>query len=141
AEAHRAAVKDLISKDRHQRRCAAQQNGKQIQGDRGQDHFSAKYEVEPRNETLPSVRLSAISHLFASADRNNQEEKCKRTQRIEQIHKWEADIRDEQSAHSRADNRSDLENTVVPRHGVCECVTRNQGRKKGAARSPTECAR
>src|SRR4029077_15358907 len=42
---------------------------------------------------------------------------------------------------SRTNHRSDLKNTIIPRDGVRECVTRNQGRKKRAARSPTERAR
>ena len=72
-------MKDLIGKDRHQRCRAAKQNRKQIQCDRGQDHLSAKHEPEPGDETLPCVGLSAISNLFATADRKNQKEKGKRT--------------------------------------------------------------
>ena len=37
-------------------------------------------------------------------DRNNQKKKGKCAERIQQINKWEANIRDKQAAHGRAND-------------------------------------
>src|SRR5207237_2950143 len=99
------------------------------------------HKSQPGDETFPCVRLSAISQLLAAADAKNQKKKHKRTHRIQQIHERKPDVRDQEPAQSRTNDRSDLKNAVIPSDCVRECVARNQGRKERAARRPTEGAR
>src|SRR4051812_41587686 len=141
AESDRAAVQDLIREDRHQRGRAAEQNRKQVEGDRGENHFSLEHKSESRDDPFPRARRNVIQPLPAATDRKNQKEKHERAKCVQQIYKRKADICDEESTDSWPDNRTNLKNAVVPSHCICKRVARNKRRKEGTARRPTERAR
>ena len=104
AECNGSTVQNLIGKNRHQCRCAPEQNRKQIQCDRCQNHLSTEHESDASDETFPRACLGSISYLRGAADRKNEKKKRKRAERVQQIHKRKPDIRDKQSADGGADN-------------------------------------
>ena len=123
-------MQNLIGENGQQRRRAPQQHGEQIQGDCCQDHFFAEHESHAGNQTSPRAFLNLISRLSAPANRQNKKEKGKCTNCVQDIDEREADVRNQQSADARADNRSNLKNAVVPGDRVRERIAGNQRRKK-----------
>ena len=95
-EPDRAAVQNLIGKNRKQRGSSAEQDRKQIERDRRQNYFPAKDETNSSDETAPRIFLRAFAPRLPRPNRQNEQEKHKRAECIEHVNKREADVGDEQ---------------------------------------------
>src|SRR5438067_1631291 len=100
----------------------------------------AEDESHSIDQTSPGAFAALIGHTFAARNGQNEQKERKRSQGIEDIDHGKTGMDNKKTTDGRTDNRSDLENAVVPGDGVGERVARHEVRKKRAASSPTEGA-
>ena len=135
-------MQNLIGKNRQEGGRAAQQHGKQIERDGGQNNVPAENEMHSGHQTSPRIRFGPRpGRTRPWTDGQHQQEKGKGAEHVDQVHAGKSNVGNEQTADSRPHDRADLKEAVVPGYRIGEGVTRDERRKKGSARRPTERAR
>src|SRR5688572_8661380 len=118
SEALRPDMKDLRREHGKQRFGAAEEDGEEVERERGEDGVLAPHEAQPRKQLLEHrrtperARLGRIAHHEEGAERDEHE------QRGEYIGSDGAGEAVEQAADGRPDHRGDLPGAAAPGDGV-----------------------
>src|SRR5438477_10031060 len=88
-----------------------------------------------RTKRIPACKLRQVfcSSRFSRAgarDRQHEKKKEKRADGVDDVNAGKANVRDDESANGRANNRADLKNAAVPVDSIGESVPRHQRREK-----------
>ena len=137
-QSRRADIQNVFRVNRQQGRRSAEQDGEQIERDRGEDDFRLPNETEPRDQRAQRDLLGGAVCLFSGDHRDERGEE-KTQQRIGDVHQGGAMQRgDHQTAQCRADDGRHLVSAGPPRHGVAEKLQRHGLRKQRSSGGPVE---
>src|SRR2546430_9052154 len=99
-------MQNLVGKNWQQGNRAAEQDREKTESDRRQDNLFAENESSTRGQAAPCALFLAFN-LLRAWNRQCEEVKQGRGDRIDRINNWKAAMRDDKSAQRGPDDRAD----------------------------------
>src|SRR5204862_4565851 len=113
SEPDRTTVQNLVGENRQERRSTAEKDSKHIEGDCSQDHLLTNDEPDSLHQAAPCISLGHGA-MVPAANRQHEQEKPGRTDRINYINEGEPSSNNQESTNRGPDNRADLKHAAVP---------------------------